>query len=393
MDVVMSGQVEAYLGSMLSAHADLKDLLEEMKTLYEKRLWHELTLKLEEAVALPKFQTGDLLVNLYHNFITDFEHRISPLKLGHIAVAVSSRYADRLAAAQFMDDVITKIADQKQRGHEEPILYLKMHVALLKVHEGAAADARKMIEEGKAALDALPSVDPSVSAAFHYVNAKYHKSKQHFSEFYRTGMLYLAYVSSDTLQAETRRDLAVDLSLAALLGDDSYDFAELIAHPIMTAIDDTAFAWLKSLVTAFNSGDMAAYDALCVKHAASLNAQPALVANERKLREKITILCLLQILFELPAECREISIADIAARTKLGVDGVEYLLMKALSVRLIEGVIDQVEGKVNVTWVTPRVLLKPQIKELSVRLDGWIEKVKSVGESLQEEIPTLATMA
>jgi len=26
-------------------------------------------------------------------------------------------------------------------------------------------------------------------------------------------------------------------------------------------------------------------------------------------------------------------------------------------------------------------------------LDGWIEKVKSVGESLQEEIPTLATMA
>jgi 26S proteasome regulatory subunit N9 len=206
-------------------------------------------------------------------------------------------------------------------------------------------------------------------------------------------MLYLAYVSSDTLPAETRRDLAVDLSLAALLGDDSYDFAELIAHPIMTAIDDTAFAWLKSLVAAFNSGDMAAYDALCVKHAASLNAQPALVANERKLREKITILCLLQILFELPAECREISIADIAARTKLGVDGVEYLLMKALSVRLIEGVIDQVEGKVNVTWVTPRVLLKPQIKELSVRLDGWIEKVKSVGESLQEEIPTLATMA
>ena len=34
----MSGQVEAYLGSMLSAHADLKDLLEEMKTLYEKRV-------------------------------------------------------------------------------------------------------------------------------------------------------------------------------------------------------------------------------------------------------------------------------------------------------------------------------------------------------------------
>ena len=63
------------------------------------------------------------------------------------------------------------------------------------------------------------------------------------------------------------------------------------------------------------------------------------------MREKITILCLLQIVFQLPAEKREISLEDIAARTKLSVDGVEYLLMKALSVRLIEGVIDQVEGR------------------------------------------------
>ena len=56
-------------------------------------------MKLEEAVALPAFQQGDLLIQLYHNFLVDFEHRISPLKLGHLAVAVSSRYTDRAAAA------------------------------------------------------------------------------------------------------------------------------------------------------------------------------------------------------------------------------------------------------------------------------------------------------
>ena len=68
--------------------------------------------------------------------------------------------------------------------------------------------------------------------------------------------------------------------------------------------------------------------------------------------------------------------------------GVEYLLMKALSVHLIEGIIDQVESKVNVTWVQPRVLLKPQIAELSCRLEGWIEKVKGVGDALQEAGPS-----
>lgn len=51
------------------------------------------------------------------------------------------------------------------------------------------------------------------------------------------------------------------------------------------------------MLSAFNHGDLHAYDALCVKHANALNAQPALVAHERKLREKITILCLMELIF------------------------------------------------------------------------------------------------
>ena len=42
-----------------------------------------------------------------------------------------------------------------------------------------------------------------------------------------------------------------------------------------------------------HAGDIHRYDELCTKHAAMLNGQPALVAHERRLREKITILCLM----------------------------------------------------------------------------------------------------
>jgi len=38
-----------------------------------------------------------------------------------------------------------------------------------------------------------------------------------------------------------RYKLAVDLSLAALLGDDVYNFAELLAHPIVTALPAGAY--------------------------------------------------------------------------------------------------------------------------------------------------------
>ena len=52
------------------------------------------------------------------------------------------------------------------------------------------------------------------------------------------------------------------------------------------------------MLRAFNHGDLHAYDALCLQHAHALNAQPALVAHERKLREKITILCLMELIFK-----------------------------------------------------------------------------------------------
>ena len=39
----------------------------------------------------PKYQVGDLLIQLYHNFVTDFEHKISPLKLGRGLHSVTSR--------------------------------------------------------------------------------------------------------------------------------------------------------------------------------------------------------------------------------------------------------------------------------------------------------------
>jgi 26S proteasome regulatory subunit N9 len=57
---------------------------------------------------------------------------------------------------------------------------------------------------------------------------------------------------------------------------------------------------------------------------------------------------------------------------------------------LIEGIIDQVESKVIVTWVQPRVLLRSQIAELAGRLDGWIEKVSAVESNLTDEIAVAA---
>ena len=41
---------------------------------------------------------------------------------------------------------------------------------------------------------------------------------------------------------------------------------------------------------------------------------------------------------------------EIAERTKLNVDGVEFLLMKTLSLNLIKGTIDEVDQTVHVSF-------------------------------------------
>ena len=153
----------------------------------------------------------------------------------------------------------------------------------------------------------------------------------------------------------------------------------------MSALQSSSYAWLHELLECFHSGDIHRYDTLCTQHATVLNSQPALVAHERRLREKITVLSLMELVNSLPADSRRIPLSAIADRTKLPMDGVEFLLMKALALHLVEGAVDQVDGVVDISWVAPRVLTMPQIDALKVKLDGWADKVGAAALALEQE--------
>jgi len=60
-----------------------------------------------------------------------------------------------------------------------------------------------------------------------------------------------------------------------------------------------------------------------------------------------------------------------------------------LQVHLIEGIIDEVDSTVHVSWVQPRVLGIPQVKALRERLDAWVGKVHTTLLSVEAETPDL----
>ncbi|KAL9242641.1 hypothetical protein vseg_016624 [Gypsophila vaccaria] len=378
-----------YLENQRKSNPELAEWYNTLSDLYHKKLWHQLTLKLEQFISLAVFQAGDSLIQLYHNFITDFETKINLLKLAHFAVIVSRQYGEKEAAVGYLQGIIEKLRATKERRIEEPVLYIQMQISLFKLEQGDHKECKNVLDDGKTTLDSMTDIDPSVYASFYWVSSQYHKSRQEFAEFYKNALLYLAYTSVESLSDSFKLDLAFDLSLSALLGENIYNFGELLAHPILRSLLGTKVEWLYYILQAFNTGDLIRYQELCRVHKDALNAQPALVANERKLLEKINILCLMEIIFNRPAEDRTIPLSVIAERTKLSVEDVEYLLMKSLSVHLIEGIIDQVEGTVHVSWVQPRVLGVPQIKSLRDRLDSWVGKVHSALLSVEAETPDL----
>lgn len=378
-----------YLESERNARPELADWYSALADLYQKKLWHQLALKLDQFFALAVVQAGDALIQLYHNFITDFETKINLLKLAHIAVIVSRQYAEKEAAIAYIEEVIEKLHATREHRIEEPILYLKMQIASLNFEKGNQKDCMRLLEEGHATLNSMTDIDPSVSASFYWISLQYHKFHQEFADFYKNTLLYLAFTSVESLSAAFKQDLAFDLSLSALLGDNIYNLGELLAHPIINSLLGSKAEWIYHMLHAFNTGNLLRYHELCRVHNAALSTQPALVANEKKLLEKICILCLMEIIFSRPSEDRTIPLTIIADHTKLSVEDVEHLLIKSLSVHLIEGVIDQVEGTVHVSWVQPRILGIPQLMSLRKRLDSWTEKVHTALVTAEAETPDL----
>jgi len=63
--------------------------------------------------------------------------------------------------------------------------------------------------------------------------------------------------------------------------------------------------------------------------------------------------------------------------------------MRALSLKLVKGVIDQVEETVTFTWVQPRVLDINQVAGLKDRLGNWATTVNQTLIMLEGETPEL----
>jgi len=103
------------------------------------------------------------------------------------------------------------------------------------------------------------------------------------------------------------------------------------------------------------------------------------------MHRKMALLCLMEMTFRRPATDRRLSFSDIAEASHLLVSDVEHLVMHALAVGLIRGSIDEVDKRVHVTWVQPRVLSREQIAVMRNKMEAWTVDIDHAERLVEKE--------
>lgn len=362
--------VPAFLQSQLEeAPEQLQGYFLQFEDLWERKLWKQLTDLLVEFYAIP--ESKPYRMPLYNSFTNTFAKHINQLKLVSFGIAASNEYDNQEEALSFMESL------SKQVDHpasKDAFVFATIESARIKLLLGDVAGAQEATQKAGKTLDEFDAVDTIIHAAYYRVSADYHKAKAEYTSYYRNALLYLACVKTEDLPLPEAQERAYDLSIAALLGDTIYNFGELLLHPILESLENTEHAWLKDFLMALNSGDLVKFESLL----GNLSKQPLLEQSLSFLRQKICLMSLIETIFKRPAHDRILPFHTIATETRLPVFEVEHLIMKALSLKLIKGSIDQVDSTVTITWVQPRVLNMQQIGSMHGRLLEWSADVKKL---------------
>jgi len=360
--------IEAQKGAVPSELATWTELAQ----LYHQRLWDALGRKLLQLVGEPYFQTAPHLTQLYEQFVKHFEKRLNPVSLVTFATAASRQLPEIAEQVKFLESISKVVEADKQAT-----ITCKMELAARKVASGELKEAKELLSEGKREMEEHGGlVEASVHASYHLAFASYHKAQGHAQDYYTHALLYLTYTPLQSIPVSQQVELAASVGQAAILGANIYNFGELLQHPVLEALRGTSQQWVARLVAAFNSGDIRAFREVMAAEAKQEALKPQ--ETQQFLQTKIRIMAFIELVFRKEVNNRTLTFSEIASACDLPHDKVEMLVLKAFALKVVKGMIDEVEGKVRVDWVQPRVLHKTQVEALKDRLWEWSAQVQGV---------------
>ncbi|EEB08262.1 19S proteasome regulatory subunit Rpn9 [Schizosaccharomyces japonicus yFS275] len=373
MDTVMVTDMSGFLQEQAAqAPDDIKEFYYAIEDLHERRLWKQLTDVLIKFFDDPKSLSSRYA--LFFQFVDSFHANINQLKYAYMGLK-SIESCSNEEALKSLEAIKQRIDKEKSI---DAFVYTQCAIARVKLVLGDSEAALDILTSISKIIDKFDYVEGIINAAYYSVSADYYKSKGDFAQFYRHCLLYISCIDLGVQTGQELLEKAIDLSVAAVLGE-IYNFGDLILHPVFEKMVNTEFQWLHDLVIAMNAGNLKEFEAL-VGHVHKL---PLLKDAIPFLGQKIRLLALLELVFQLSPSQRLLSFKTIAETTRIPTYEVELLVMRALSLGLIDGEIDQVAEIVRISSVQSRILNKEQIANMETRLREWSQGVKNLSRVVE----------
>lgn len=406
-----SGPVE-YCRAMAVQFPDLaENYYSKIESYCQQKLWHQLTLLILDFVSDDSKSTTlrpvtndskNTYIGLYSQVVSAVASKMNQLSLARIAASVAFCSLEVGIAPEESRKILQVLLDKLETSvNVGAVLYLQSKIGLLTLQLGENdSDTKKesldkiytMIKTNGPLLKQLVSDTPEaviVNAAHYETSMTYYKIVGPPEAFYNEAVDYLNYYQpkeGDAAATDTKsQTLAIDLCLAALTGEGVYNLGQVVSNPILKVLEQTPQAWLVELLKDCALGNVSNFKKLCQEtYPSQIASQPALVNMGQQMQEKITLLGLVELVFAKPASERTLTFAEIAEGLEIPVEQVEWVIMRAFSVKLMEGTMDEVEGSVHVTWILPRALSAEQMTELAGQFGSWATKVLSTKDLMEE---------
>jgi 26S proteasome regulatory subunit N9 len=394
----------------------------EFEDLYERKLWHQLSLALQQFYQVTSAKSAESAENAA--LVAAAHERHARLRIYDLVITNCSQHMNQTVVVDFLLSLLedldlsqeqhvteaveklehlkaqiqkTKLRNTPHHSVDEPAndddeseIYVNLHLArlrLLSVNPESQQQADNLIDVLSAKFEPTYPVEfqPKTNAAFYLTKCQLYKIRHDYNEYYRNGLLYLSS-STASLSLVEQQKLCYDLAVAAILGDKIYNFGELILHDILKLLKASEFDWLYHLIHHLNAGNLQGFNEWI---AIGEEKAPILAAQRVFLRQKIIIMSLLELILLKPAANKVLRFEEISNFTGANVNDVEHVIIKCLLLGLIKGYINQIESTLVVTWLQLRILNLDQVKVLYDHLIKWDSGVEQLGREMLAEGGTI----
>ena len=366
-----------------SRHPNLSPIFDDLESNLTQRLWYQLSNNLSDISSSAEMQNGGDLIEMYQGLVIFIKAALNDMKYLYFVLNMLHNFKGKMNEALLFVQNIETNAKYK----DEAKVFLKIIKGFCYLELNMRYECEDIIKEVEDDFNSKVEIDTKTYSLFYKLSLLFYEKQSDYDNFYLNAFQYLAY--ENEISQEDKLNLCFKMCVAILIGEKSYNFAELIEKDFFKLMQGTQFEWIANLILSFNSAKVDQFLNLLSQNQSNIQSNIILRDKVQFLQVKIRIAAILDIVFQKDKNNRTLTFNEICSHCQTSENDIEILCMKALSLGLIKGHIDQVEKVVVVDWIQPKYLDKEKIALLKNRFDSWIEKSDNVMKIFQENAKSL----